>query len=206
MADDNKRYSFRKIGSAVIKSQMALWGGNKVPYLNSAVNTLLNGMIDPSSITEQFKVERKDKDKIKRNRDKIDSLTQKLSIEEQKLTAMVNGARTTLNQLQATYVSIIVVDPNAFTTTPQYRVTKKLLKEIDATMAATLSEKVYYKLKPNVLTPPIIKSYNLTIETVKKIESGLFLQVNKIVEISRQLKSANSEIENVIRDFKNRNK
>lgn len=205
MAND-KRYSFRKISSAVVKSQLALWGGNKVPYLNSAVNTLLNGMIDPSSITDQFKVERKDKDKIKRNRDKMDSLTQKLSMEEHTLTVMVNGARTTLNQLQSTYVSIIAVDPNAFTNTPQYKVTKKLLKELDPTMSAILSEKVYYKLKPNVLTPQIVRSYNLSIDAVKKIESGLFLQVNKVVEISRQLKSANTEIENIIKDFKNRNK
>lgn len=203
MASD-KRYSFRKIGSAVIKSQMNLWGGNKIPYLNSAVNTMLNGMIDPSSITDQFKVQRSDKDKIKRSRDKIDVCTQKLAIEEQKLTTMINGARSVLNQLQHTYVSILASDPSAFSTQPQYIVGKKLLRELDPTVSSVLTEKTYYKLKPNVLTPQIVKSYNSAIDASKKIEQTLFMQVAKIAEISRQLKSANMEIDSMIRDFRNR--
>ena len=204
--DNNKKISIGKIGASVLKGQAAFWGVSKVPYLNSAVNLVASMMVDYKSLFDAYKVDRKDSDKIKRNRDTASKAMNKLAEEEQALTTMVSGMRQFIHVLTTNYVSIMALDPNAFSTQPGYTVTKKIIKAIDPTLMASLSEKKYFKLKPNVMPKPVEKAYNTAMTECKKNEDKIFQQMQKIAALSRDVKKSNDEIDSIVNDFKNRKK
>lgn len=206
MADDNKKISFKKVGAGIIKGQAAFWGVSKVPYLNSAVNLIANMMSDPASVFSQYKVDRKDSDKVILNRKKADKALAAISEAEKDLLATVSTLRQLINMLTTNYVTILTINNDAFSTTVGYRVTRKLLNEIDPTLRSQLSEKVYYKLKLRAVDSNLEKSYNTALVECKKIEDKLFQQVQKIAALSRDVKASNDEIENIIKDFKKRKK
>lgn len=193
-SDPNKKISVSKISGGILKANMKLWGGDKIPLLNGIVN------FDKDKFLSQFQVEASVQQKLKSANKNIAQLTNELGAEEQKVMQLKMALITVINKVEDDKNVIMLTAPSAFTSSGAYKLNQQLALKLGMNNSIVVNQ--YYALRPNIAHRDIENSYKKAIDSAKKTEQQLITQMAKLNKVSSELKKNQKITSDIIKNYR----
>lgn len=202
MASD-KRISLKKVGVGVVKANMKLWGGDKVPYLNNTVNAISKWAVDPSSFMAEYKVDVSDQQKIKNALKRIEKSKNDVAKLETELMAIKGAYTDLIDKTSIKVLEIVCANANGFKTNVIYSVTPNLLKKLSLSSVKELN---FMDVDRRLLQPQLITGYLGMVKQLRDMEIKALTHLNKINTVNRSLQQDRSMLTNIVDDVKKKKK
>lgn len=202
MASD-KRISLKKVGVGVVKANMKLWGGDKVPYLNNTVNAISKWAVDPSSFMAEYKVDVSDQQKIKNALKRIEKSKNDVAKLETELMAIKGAYTDLIDKTHMKSLELVVATASPFKTNVLYSVTPNLLKKLGI---GSMRDVNFLDIDRRTVTPNLVTGYLGMVKQLRDMEIKALTHLNKINTVNRSLQQDRTMLVNIVEDVKKKKK
>ena len=199
----DKRISVRKVAGGIVKANLKLWGGDKVPYLNNSVNAIGKWINDPSSFMAEYKVPISDQQKIKNTLTKIEKNKKDLGKLESELSAIKSIYTDIIDKTHVKSLEIVLAAPNSFKSSVIYSITPNLLKRLGI---SSMRDVQFLDIDRRTVPADLITGYLGMIKQLKDIETRALVQLNKINTLNRTLQQDRESMKLIVNDQKKKKK
>ena len=197
----DKRISVRKVAGGVIKANLKLWGGDKVPYLNNSINAIGKWINDPSSFMAEYKVPISEQQKIKNTLAKIEKNKKELGKLDSELSAIKTIYTDLIDKMHIKSLEIVLSTSNPFKSSVLYSVTPNLLRRLGIT---SMRDVQFLDIDRKKVQPDLITGYLSMIKQLRDIEVKALNQLNKINMLNRTLQQDRNSLKSIVDDKKKR--
>lgn len=199
----DKRISVRKVAGGVIKANLKLWGGDKVPYLNNSINAIGKWINDPSSFMAEYKVPISEQQKIKNTLAKIEKNKKELGKLDSELSAIKTIYTDLIDKMHVKSLEIVLSTANPFKSSVLYNVTPNLLRRLGIT---SMRDVQFLDIDRKKVQPDLITGYLSMIKQLRDIEVKALNQLNKINMLNRTLQQDRNSLKLIVNDKKKNKK
>ena len=199
----DKRISVRKVAGGVIKANLKLWGGDKVPYLNNSINAIGKWINDPSSFMAEYKVPSSEQQKIKNTLAKIEKNKKELGKLDSELSAIKTIYTDLIDKMHIKSLEIVLSTSNPFKSSVLYSVTPNLLRRLGIT---SMRDVQFLDIDRKKVQPDLITGYLSMIKQLRDIEVKALNQLNKINMLNRTLQQDRNSLKSIVDDKKKKKK
>ena len=199
----DKRISVRKVAGGVIKANLKLWGGDKVPYLNNSINAIGKWINDPSSFMAEYKVPISEQQKIKNTLAKIEKNKKELGKLDSELSAIKTIYTDLIDKMNVKSLEIVLSTANPFKSSVLYSVTPNLLRRLGIT---SMRDVQFLDIDRKKVQPDLITGYLSMIKQLRDIEVKALNQLNKINMLNRTLQQDRNSLKSIVDDKKKKKK
>lgn len=199
----DKRISVRKVAGGVIKANLKLWGGDKVPYLNNSINAIGKWINDPSSFMAEYKVPISEQQKIKNTLAKIEKNKKELGKLDSELSAIKTIYTDLIDKMHVKSLEIVLSTSNPFKSSVLYSVTPNLLRRLGIT---SMRDVQFLDIDRKKVQPDLITGYLSMIKQLRDIEVKALNQLNKINMLNRTLQQDRNSLKLIVDDKKKKKK
>lgn len=199
----DKRISVRKVAGGVIKANLKLWGGDKVPYLNNSINAIGKWINDPSSFMAEYKVPISEQQKIKNTLAKIEKNKKELGKLDSELSAIKTIYTDLIDKMNVKSLEIVLSTSNPFKSSVLYSVTPNLLRRLGIT---SMRDVQFLDIDRKKVQPDLITGYLSMIKQLRDIEVKALNQLNKINMLNRTLQQDRNSLKSIVDDKKKKKK
>lgn len=199
----DKRISVRKVAGGVIKANLKLWGGDKVPYLNNSINAIGKWINDPSSFMAEYKVPISEQQKIKNTLAKIEKNKKELGKLDSELSAIKTIYTDLIDKMHIKSLEIVLSTSNPFKSSVLYSVTPNLLRRLGIT---SMRDVQFLDIDRKKVQPDLITGYLSMIKQLRDIEVKALNQLNKINMLNRTLQQDRNSLKSIVDDKKKKKK
>lgn len=199
----DKRISVRKVAGGVIKANLKLWGGDKVPYLNNSINAIGKWINDPSSFMAEYKVPVSEQQKIKNTLAKIEKNKKELGKLDSELSAIKTIYTDLIDKMHIKSLEIVLSTSNPFKSSVLYSVTPNLLRRLGIT---SIRDVQFLDIDRKKVQPDLITGYLSMIKQLRDIEVKALNQLNKINMLNRTLQQDRNSLKSIVDDKKKKKK
>lgn len=199
----DKKISIKKVGIGIVKANMRLWGGDKVPYLNNSVNTISRWINDPNSFMAEYKVPATDQQKIKGTLSKIEKNKKELGKLDSELAAIKTIYTDIIDKTHVKSLEIVLSTANPFKSNSLYSITPNLLKRLGI---SSIKNVQFLDIDRRTVPSDLVTGYLSMIKQLRDIETRALVQLNKINTLNRTLQQDRDSLKLIVEDQKKKKK